>query len=195
MRLPFLAAIITIFFSFGVMAHVPRDGKVTGAFGLLMASPTKKLKINSIGSSILGLDLQVIGDIDDRSSLQIELGVIPHQYSIEEGANRIEEQVNTAQIDLGYRRWLAPYISSTLVISSIYGVGDIERSVHTESSTQTSAHSYRSYGLKCGVQLELGDAEFNNPTLDIRYFLPFSPKPNEQMSAFSVFLGYRFEVR
>lgn len=177
-------------------AHVPVDGKVTAAFGPVMGGGKERPE-DVVAKPIIGFGLQVIGDIDSYSSLQIELEVLPKRFSLQlSDTNKITEQVNSAQVGLGYRRWIGSHFSSSLLVSSVYPVGDpttVEASSEAmQSNTETSAHRNVVYGAKLGLQYEPGDAKYNNPTFDFRYYLPFTPMRGERSDFFGLFIAYRF---
>lgn len=143
----------------------------------------------------LGFGMVLLGDINNKSSLEIGLFILDKNYYRDIGNDYLGEQSQVVHITMGYRRWFSEMFSGSLTFYSAYSMGDI-KTLHNDflpgSGANTSASDVTEYGFDLALQTEIWEKENNAIALDLRYSKSVTSKKDEDSDHYGVLIGYRY---
>lgn len=176
-------------------AYTPKEGSVTGTFGPYLTKTNFSGSASGAKASVFGgPGIVAVGDISDHSGLEVAMFYMPKMFFRDTGGLFIAEKIQMLQVTMGYRRWLSPYVSTSLALYSTYAIGD-EEIVHSDftppNAIDTSARDRTEYGFDWAIQGELMSWERSAIVLDVRYSLSATPKKDEKGDHYGLMLGYR----
>lgn len=180
-------------------AYTPKEGSVTGTFGPFLNKTNFTGSSSGAKASVLGgPGLVAVGDISDHSGLEVAMFYMPKMFFRDADGLFIAEKVQMLQVNMGYRRWLNPYFSTSLTFYSTYAIGD-EEIVHSDfnprNSVGTSARDRTEYGFDWALQGDLYSWDKSAIVLDLRYSMNVTPKKDEKADHYGVMLGYRYLLK
>lgn len=180
-------------------AYTPSEGNVTAIFGTYIYKTDYPQTATGGKSPYLGgLGFIVLGDINDKGSLEIALFNMHKHFFREDLGRAIIEQTQTMHITMGYRRWINPYFATSLAFYSAYSMGDPEI-IHSDftKATQidTSARDITEYGLDFSVQGDLWNGDEWAAVAEFRYSLSLTYKEMEKADHYGIFIGARHLVQ
>jgi hypothetical protein len=193
--------LILLFLTGKSYAYDPVEGQVTATLGPYY-SRTNYAGFNSdINSSFKGgTGLIAVGDFNDHASLEISMFYIPQTFFREFEGYRIAEKTQIMHIGMGYRRWLSPYLSTSLAFYSSYSMGVID-TIYTDVpvgvDVDTSARDITEYGLDLSLQGDLWSSEHDKwaVVLEGRYSLSLTSKRGEKSDQYGGMIGLRYMVQ
>jgi hypothetical protein len=194
----FLLRVTTIFLSITSLCwgYSPSEGNVTAYVGPFFEKTAVTEKSNAPSApNELGLGLVALGDINDKSSLEIALLLFDKDYYREDSGKYIGENTRLVHITMGYRRWFSNYLSASVSFFSAYPMGDVivtRNDFATGTEIPTSARDATEYGFDIALQTEVWQDDLNAVVLDLRYSKSTTPKDSEDADHYGVLLGYRY---
>lgn len=145
-----------------------------------------------------GMGLIAVGDFNDHASLEISMFYIPQTFFREDQTYRIAEKTQVMHIGMGYRRWLSPYLSTSLAFYSSYSMGVID-TIYTDVpvgvDVDTSARDITEYGLDLSLQGDLWNQDRLAVVLEGRYSLSLTSKRGEKSDQYGAMIGLRYMVQ
>lgn len=180
-------------------AYTPKEGNVTATLAPYFYQTRFQGSDSGAQSPYLGgFGLIVLGDANDKGSLEIALLHTNKIYFREQGEKYIAEQVKLMQITMGYRWWLSHLWSASLTFTSSYPMGD-SSIVHSDFAVgqepTTSADDLTEYGLDISVQYDIWQNEKWAVISDFRYSLSVTNKPREYGDQQGILIGVRYLVQ
>lgn len=195
-----LAGVTLLFFFFSAsttFAYEPAEGQVSVIAGPIIYQTHQTLNSDLFKAPVRGgLGLLVIGDISDRSAVEVELLLMRKNYYRRDQNFYASEETDTVHMALGYRRYFSSYFSGALDFYSAYAAGDPVTNYNDSNPAQpldTSAHDMTEYGFEASLMGEI--YTINNlwaVTTDLRYAKSLTSKSNENGDHFSFMLGIRY---
>jgi hypothetical protein len=186
-------------FAVSASAYAPSEGNVSASLGALVYRTNFGGNGSSLQSPVMGdFGFIVNGDLNDHGSLEIAIFHMNKMYFRDLGGQFVSEQTEMIQVDMGYRRWLNSQLSTGVTFFSTYSIGD-PKSIHNDFTPanvlDTSARDNTEYGLDLSIQAEIWAKEKTAVTLDARYALSVTSRPNERGDHYGIFLAYRYLVQ
>lgn len=180
-------------------AYVPSEGNVAASLGSLVYRTNFGGSGSQVQSPVMSdFGLVVNGDINNRGSLEIAMFHMNKLYFRDLGGSFVTEQAELVQIDMGYRRWINTQLSTGVTFFSTYSIGD-PKTIHNDFAPanvlDTSARDITEYGLDLSIQAEIWAKEKAAVTLDARYAVSVTNRPNERGDHYGFFLAYRYLVQ
>jgi len=181
-------------FSSSLFAYEAKDGQISSFFGLNFNKTEASSNLVSYSPKYeSGIGFIALGDISEKSSLEMSMFYMPKVYFASRGNETIFENTRVLQINMGYRRWWTKNWSSSISISSSYPVGPTYRNfevVNTNSSLKTSASDPVHYGYDLAFQrqIEILSQFFS---IDARYSTSINNKPGELADHIAFFVGWQ----
>ncbi len=192
MRLLFL---IVIFSSGSVaFAHAPSDGDIRATLGTF----TYKTQMHDRSPFLLGPALLAEADIDHNGGLEIGMFYLRNSFSIQKQGLTYTERVKRMYITMGYRHWLAHWISAAAAFSSSYSMGDAEivrDDFGAIPHIGTSARDVTEYGFDFSIQFEPWSEGRYAAIIDLRYDLSVTPKSGEESNHYGAFIGLKYYLQ
>jgi len=145
-----------------------------------------------------GIGLIVLGDFNPHASLEISMFYIPQIFFREFDGYKIAEKTQIMHIGMGYRRWLSPYLSTSLAFYSSYSMGEIDpiySNVPANVDIDTSARDITEYGLDLSMQGDLWNHDRLAVILEGRYSLSLTSKKGERSDQYGAMIGLRYMVQ
>ena len=180
-------------------AYTPKEGNVSATLGPYLSRTNFEGSSSGANTPYFGgFGIMALGDINDHASLEISWFTMPMVYVRQKGGLYLAEQIQTTQINMGYRQWLSSYLSAGLSFYSAYSIGEIQ-TVHSDfpkgQEIDTSASDKTEYGFDFSIQGQLWSDGFITCILDGRYSLSVTSKEKENADHFGLFLALRYMVK
>lgn len=195
----FLFLILLIFVVSPAFSYVPQDGNVWGVFGPTLSRPEFAKRDGEISAPWMGgFGIIAIGDINDKSSLELGLLYGNKVYLREVGPDTVEEQTQILHATVGYRYWLNRRWSVTGSFYTGYAIGDpstIRRSLPDGEDHPTSAHDTSESGFDLSVEAELYQHERFAAVINTRYSYAYPMKSDEKSNQYGVLFGVRYFIQ
>lgn len=181
------------------LAYTPEEGNVTATFGPYWYQTNFKGLSGHATSPILGgVGLIANGDISDRGALEIAMFYMNKEYFRDQGVDFLAEQTQLIHITMGYRRWLSPYLSTSLAFFSAYGIGEprvVDSDIAPGHEIDTSARDVTEYGMELSLQSEIWTQDKMAVVLDARYSYSLTAKSSEHSDHYGLFVGFRYFIQ
>lgn len=145
-----------------------------------------------------GTSLIVNGDLNSQGSLEIGLANYHKLYLINLDDGPISEKTEVLHITMGYRHWLANFISVAASLYSDYPHGEVQLQHSNSNSaafTETSAHRNVNYGIDISAQAELIQWSSSSILIDGRYSRAVTKKTNEFADNYNFMLGLKYIIQ
>jgi hypothetical protein len=179
-------------------AYTPKEGNVSAILGLGRYRTRFSTPDSGVDAANMGaLSLMAIGDVSDHGSLELGIFFMNKIYLRELDNKFIAEKTQVMHITMGYRRWWAPYLSSSVSFYSSYSMGDLE-TVHNDFGADrpdTSATDKVEYGCDLALQGEFWSQDRLALIGDIRYSRSVTPKDHEDGDHYGVLIGIRYFIQ
>lgn len=187
--------IIFVSLSFRANAYRPSEGNVTAHLGPFIYKTDFKESKAPVSSPLLtGMGLIVNGDINDYSALEIGLFHMNKRFLREKDNKYLAEHTQVVHVTMGYKRWIARYVSTSLALYSAYPLGNtrvIYSDFEKADKMITSARDTTEYGLDFAIQAELWNGQKYDIIADARYSYSLTPRSREQADHYGLFIGLR----
>ena len=189
-----LFLLITLF-TFRIYAYAPKEGNITGSYGLFLYKTNFNGSSQLAPSPILGdVGLIANGDMTERGSLEIALFHMNKIYYRNLNDLYLAEKAETMHVMMGYRRWLSETFSLGLGFYAAYTMNSYQ-TIHSESNVDlaidTSARDTAENGFDFSMQNEIWSKGKESVFVDLRYSYSISNKENEKGDHYMLFLAYR----
>lgn len=176
-----------------------REGDITALIGpYWQQTAFAATKSGASASRSNGFVLGVNGDISSHGQLEIAIFNANKTYFRELGGKVIGEDIQTVQVDLGYRHWWTTWFNTGLTFFSAYSMGQ-PTIVHNDfalgSAPDTSAQDTTEYGFDFSLQFEVWSKDDSAVVLSTLYSRSVTPKPGEFADHYGVFIAYRHFVQ
>lgn len=194
-----LVTLILLLTSTTAYAYIPEEGRISVYGGPMWYRTDFTSNRKGIIPSELGTaGLVVIGDINQKSSLEIGMFFFNKQYQRDLQGRFLIEQTKLTHITMGYRRWISEKLSMSLTVSSGYSMGE-PIIVHTDflpsENVDTSARDTTEYGLDIALQFELWKKDDFSLVLDTRFAKSFTPKDDEKADHYAMMLAVQYTLQ
>jgi hypothetical protein len=191
-----LISFLILSYSIHSWAYEPSEGNVSIFLGpYIYKTNFKSTSTGATSPNLGGAGLVVLGDVNDKGSLEIGLFYLNKIFFRELAGQYIAEQTGVTQVTMGYRRWWNNWFSSSLSFYSAYSIGAPEI-VHNDfapgTEIDTSARDTTEYGFDLSLQTNVYEQGKWALDLDTRYSYSVTPKANENSDHYGVLLGLRY---
>lgn len=178
--------------------YSPSKGQITATFGPCLVQPYWPYPPGDLAPWSGGVSLIVNGDLNAQDSLEIGLANYHKLYLINLDDGPISEKTEVLHITMGYRHWLANFISVSASLYTDYPHGEVQLQ-HAQSnptaSTETSAHRNVNYGIDLSAQAELTRWSTSSLILDARYSRALTKKANEFADNYNMMIGLKYIIQ
>lgn len=192
-------AILCALFPDVSFAYTAKEGNVTATFAPYFYQTRFQETDSGAKSPLLGgFGLIILGDANEKGSLEIGLFHTDKVYLREQSAKYIAQQVKLLQITMGYRWWLSQVWSTSLTFSSSYPMGDptiVHNDFTSGTRPTTSAEDLTEYGVDLSVQYEFWQKDRWGAITDIRYHHSFTSKTREYGDHQGILVGLRYLIQ
>ncbi len=180
-------------------AYTPSEGNVSAYVGPYFY----KTAINNSQNipqtpNQAGLALVVLGDLNNKGSLELGFFLLDKIYYREQQLGYIAEQTKSVNITMGYRRWFNDTFSGSLTLFSAYSMGEVDV-VHndfpTSAGIDTSARTTTQYGFDFSFQTEVWKTEQMRFVVDTRYSRTLAYNNSENADHYGVILGFHYTLQ
>lgn len=180
-------------------SYTAKEGNVTATFGPYFYKTNAPIGDSRGDFPWKGdFGLMALGDINDKSSLEIAIFHMDKTFFRDDEGHLIAEKSKLLHTTLGYRNWLNPYFAAGLSFYSSYTLGDymtVYNDYPVGVDTDTSARDITEYGLDISLLGELWSSGRWGLIVDGRYSYPFTSKPHEKAEHYALFLGVRYFIQ
>lgn len=182
-----------------VCAYSPAEGNVSATFGAFIHNTNFNLPPPDVSSSFrsnFGLILN--GDLHDRGQLEIAIYHLFKQYFKDVGGRFVGEETELIDIGIGYRHWWSPSVSTGLIFSSSYSMGQPKlfyNDFSPDTSIDTSARDTTEYALALSVQVDLFSIQRFTAIVSGLYSLSLTGKPGERADHYGALVGLRYFIQ
>lgn len=187
--------IILVSLSLRTFAYSPSEGNITAHFGpFIYKTDFKESKAPVSSPYLTGVGLIVNGDINDNSALEIAMFHMNKRFLRQKGDKYLAEHTQVIHVTMGYKRWVARYVSTSLALYSAYPMGNT-RVIYSDFAKAdemiTSARDTTEYGLDFAIQTELWNGEKYDLVADARYSYSLTSRSKEHSDHYGLFIGFR----
>ncbi|MGZ3691054.1 MAG: hypothetical protein ACXVAX_06110 [Pseudobdellovibrio sp.] len=180
-------------------AYNPSEGSVSAYVGpYFYKSSVTNSNVIPKPPNQAGLALIVLGDLNDKGSLELGFFYLDKIYSREQGTKYISEQTNLVHITMGYRRWFNDLFSGSVALYSAYPMGEVNI-IHNDfanaADVPTSARETVNYGFDFALQAELWKNESMRFVVDTRYSRSVTAKASENADHYGIILGFHYTLQ
>lgn len=180
-------------------AYTASEGNISTYFGpFLHKTNFSGSDSGAKASEKFGAGLVLLGDLNDRASLEIGFFLFDKTYFRNEQSNFVAEETKLAHISMGYRRWFNSIFSGSLTFFSAYSMGDpvyAHNDFAAGSIIDTSARDTTEYGFDLALQAEVFKQPAWSVVMDARYSLSVTPKSNESADHFGLLVGLLYRLQ
>lgn len=194
-----IPVLLIVFFSLSASAYDPKEGNITATFGPFIYKTNFSGSDSGAKSPVLGgFGLVAAGDLTTYGSLEIAMIYMNKIFFRDDGGKYIAQKSQMMHITTGYRRWLNPYLSTSLALFTAYPMGDAE-TLHNDFvgtiAPDTSVSDLYETGLELAVQGQLWEHEKTAIILEVRYAYELTAKKNEHADHYGMMLGLRYYIQ
>lgn len=176
----------------------PQEGNVTATLGPYFYKTN--YSGSKAGSNPLqgGVGLIGVGDLSSSGAVEVAFFHLNKLYFREGNDHGISKQLETFQVNLGYRFWISSRFSATVAFASTYGMS--EPKTHYDGfpvgqSLNTSADDIAEYGFDFSAQTELWQEKNWSLVLEGHYMLTTTSQRDESADHYGALLGLRYIVQ
>lgn len=197
--LSLFALVILLFSAKITFAYTPVGGNLTAILGAYIYKNNFNGSSTGANSPTMGsVTLIANGDIDDKSSLEIGLFFLNQFFFRELNNNFISENIRTAHVSVGYRRWWNEAFSTALAFYTSTPMGD-PRIIHNDFAPSTdfgtSARDDIEYGFDGSVQAEVWRNNKIGVVIDARYSISVTNREHEHGDTYGALIGIKYLVQ
>ncbi len=142
-----------------------------------------------------GLGITLLGDVNERGSLQVNTLFFNKLYYRTQGAEFLAEKASLVHVSMGYRHWWCAYFATSLALYTSYPMADVEV-VHSDlapgSGLTTTARENSETGLDAGISLQLARSGRYGLMADGLYSYSLTKKSEESSSQYGFMLSIRY---
>lgn len=186
---------MVFFYSIDLQAYAPAEGNISSYFGPYLFKSVFESSKTSQDSFATGIGLVVLGDVNEKGSIEIGMFHFHKVYFREESGKLIAEKTPLMHITMGYRRWFDESFSGSITLSSAYSMGSVER-VYSDfaagSEIPTSATDNTEYGFDFSLVKELYQKDKIQIFCDLRYSLSLTSKAGESADQYSAMIALNY---
>lgn len=187
---------ILLFNSGECWSYTPSAGDISLVFGPSVSQTIFEDSVPGIDAAYkTGFGLLILGDTDDRGSLEIGTFYSPKLFIREVDGNYLAEESDVLHITLGYRYYFLPFFSTSLSFSSAYTMGTVSKqfdNLRPDQTESTSAHDTTEYGFDLSMMFDVWSQGLWGAVVEGRYSYSVTSKPGESSNHYEVMVGLRY---
>lgn len=188
--------LILLFNSGECFAYTPQSGNISVVFGPSVRKTIFDDTRSGIDSTYRsGVGLLILGDANDRGSLEIGTFYMPKLFVREVEGNYLSQSSELLHITLGYRYWPTTFFSASLSFYSAYTIGSPStefNNLRPDQQQSTSAEDITEYGFDLSLMLQLWNSGSWGAVLEGRYSQSVTSKTGESANDYSGMIGIHY---
>lgn len=193
-----LSFICAFCFPSQALCYQPKEGNVSAILGPVVSRTEPRGTDLDQATPFLGaMGLMAIGDIGDKSSLEIGMFHMHRIFTVTHGERIFSERSQVVHISMGYRHWWASSFATSLSIYSAYpfGAPEIIANDFGASPPRTSLSEKTIYGADLAASVEFKEWGRYALMIDTRYSHAFEGQHHEATDHLSVLFGVRYFIQ
>lgn len=176
------------------LAYQPKEGNISVLFGPVIYKNLFKPREDQVTPpQRLDFGLQIQGDTSSKGSLEIALIHLYKDFYRVENSEYAAEYLEVMEVDMGYRRWIAPSLNFGIFLSSTYAMtdGQTVKRIPENNFLETSRGDTTEFGIKLSLQGVIWERGNEGISLEYSYDRNTTARRNESQESQMFILSYR----